>query len=181
MEAPEPSTVGIYAAGSRPTGECSEPCQRVLPEPSQRHHASDIIVARPVVADRPRQRGVYQCLGNRFCLGAAREKNVVRERERHLPKGSGLMVKSIGDAVMLAGPDPDALLASMTDLVTACLVEPDMPLPRAGPHTGTAVARGNDFFGAGVNVAARVAALAAGAHVLLTVELLTTLRHRGRP
>lgn len=42
------------------------------------------------------------------------------------------------------------------------------PLVRVGMHTGPAVERGGDWFGATVNLAARVSAAAAGGEVLLT-------------
>ena len=44
------------------------------------------------------------------------------------------------------------------------------PAVRVGMHHGSAVARGDDYFGAAVNLAARVADVASGGEVLVTGE-----------
>jgi class 3 adenylate cyclase len=61
------------------------------------------------------------------------------------------------------------------------------PLVRVGMHTGPAVGRDGDWFGATVNLAARVSAAAAGGEALLTATTRTAagevagveLRERG--
>jgi class 3 adenylate cyclase/YHS domain-containing protein len=80
----------------------------------------------------------------------------------------GEVVKSIGDAVMVRADDP----AQAIDF--ALCVAHDVggrhffPTVRVGMHTGPAVARDGDWFGATVNVAARVSGEAGGGEVLLT-------------
>lgn len=72
-----------------------------------------------------------------------------------------MLVKTIGDEVMLASPDASALAESVLGLVTAA-GQPDSGLPglRAGAATGPAVRRAGDWYGAPVNLASRLTALA---------------------
>ncbi len=63
-------------------------------------------------------------LAERFC-----------ELARQSLRPQVLLVKSIGDAVMLASPDPLGCLLTVEDLLSACLREPDFPFARArGAH-----------------------------------------------
>ncbi len=80
----------------------------------------------------------------------------------------GRFVKSIGDAVMLTFPAPEPALDATGDLFAACSEQVGFPAFRAGLHHGDAVERGGDWFGATVNLAARVAAQAHGGQVLAT-------------
>ena len=87
--------------------------------------------------------------------------------EAELPPG-GSRIKSIGDAVMLRVPDPgDAILLGLR-MTRDVLREHGAYAVRVGLHHGPAVERDGDYFGAAVNVAARVSALAAGGEVLTT-------------
>lgn len=82
--------------------------------------------------------------------------------------GETTVVNVIGDAVLLAAGSVDDALSTTVILLEACHAEPRFPLARGGIHTGTAVRRGGDYLGAGVNVAARVTAHAGGGELLLT-------------
>ena len=97
-----------------------------------------------------------------------------------LPAG-GTRVKSIGDAVMLRVPDPgDAILLGLR-MTRDVVRENGMFGVRVGLHYGTAVEREGDYFGATVNLAARVSSLAAGGEVLMTGQtavLVPELRRR---
>jgi adenylate cyclase len=88
--------------------------------------------------------------------------------EAELPAIQGEYVKTIGDALMLRIPAPgDAVLLALriaNDLLSAH----GAPTVRVGLHHGPAVERKGDYFGASVNLAARVSALASGGEVLLT-------------
>jgi class 3 adenylate cyclase/YHS domain-containing protein len=84
-----------------------------------------------------------------------------------LPAG-GIRVKSIGDAVMLRVPDPGDAIHLGLRMTRDLLGENGMFGVRVGLHYGTAVEREGDYFGATVNLAARVASLAAGGEVLMT-------------
>ena len=81
------------------------------------------------------------------------------------------LVKSIGDAVLLASPDPAAALALVRGILAACYAQDSYPVARVGIHHGPAVRRDADFFGTSVNLAARVAAEAAGGQVLATAQV----------
>lgn len=82
-----------------------------------------------------------------------------------------LLVKSIGDAVLLASPAPEAALVLVRGILAACYAQDSYPVARVGIHHGPAVRRGDDFFGTSVNLAARVAAEAAGGQVLATEQV----------
>jgi class 3 adenylate cyclase len=79
-----------------------------------------------------------------------------------------VLVKTIGDAVMVAFESPTTAVSSLRRLFEAARVEPTMPLMRAGVHHGSAIEDEGDFFGAAVNLAARVAAQASGGQLLAT-------------
>jgi class 3 adenylate cyclase len=91
------------------------------------------------------------------------------QRAGELAAASGAsLVKEIGDAALLRTPDAAAAIE-----LGLCILEregerSDSPAVRIGMHTGSAVERGGDWFGAAVNVAARVAATAAAGEVVLT-------------
>ena len=85
-----------------------------------------------------------------------------------LPRHGAEQIKTIGDALMLRVDKPaDAVklgLALTHDLLAEC----GYPTIRVGMHHGPAVHRAGDWFGATVNLAARVSGLAHGGEVLLT-------------
>lgn len=92
--------------------------------------------------------------------------------------GGAELVKSLGDAVMLAGP-PDGVLATSLAVMRACLAEPDFPVPRAGAHAGPAVRQNGDYLGTAVNTAARIAARAAGGQLQLSASMLPSVSAAG--
>jgi adenylate cyclase len=84
-----------------------------------------------------------------------------------LPAG-GEHVKTIGDAVMLRIPDPGQAIQVGLTATHGLMRGHESPAVRVGLHHGTAVERDGDYFGAAVNLAARVSSLATGGEVLLT-------------
>jgi adenylate cyclase len=95
-------------------------------------------------------------------LGAQRLRDVAAglgELGAEVAVGGVRVVKTIGDAVMLAGPRPGPVVASMLALQERVGAE-DFPRIRAGVATGDAVPRAGDWFGPPVNRAARVCAAA---------------------
>jgi adenylate cyclase len=84
-----------------------------------------------------------------------------------LPAG-GEHVKTIGDAVMLRIPDPGDAVRLGIEATRGLMRGHEAPAVRVGLNHGTAVERDGDYFGAAVNLAARVSALATGGEVLLT-------------
>ena len=77
-------------------------------------------------------------------------------------------VKTIGDALMIRGDDAAATIRLGLCLVYDVGASHRFPNVRVGIHTGAAIRRGDDWFGATVNLAARVSGAAAGDQVLLT-------------
>src|SRR5215218_2506904 len=77
-------------------------------------------------------------------------------------------VKTIGDALMLRTGDAGAAIRLGLCIVHDVGAQHGFPLVRVGMHTGPAVERGGDWFGATVNLAARVSAAASGGDALLT-------------
>lgn len=77
-------------------------------------------------------------------------------------------VKEIGDAVMLRGRDAGLAVRLGLRIVDEIGSRHGFPAIRVGMHTGSAVARGRDYFGGAVNLAARISGLAAGCEVLLS-------------
>jgi adenylate cyclase len=75
------------------------------------------------------------------------------------------VIKTIGDAVMIVGSDPAALIDWAVGFQR---LQSEPPLPRIGIHYGDALYRDGDYYGRDVNIASRVAARSAGGEVLAT-------------
>jgi adenylate cyclase len=88
--------------------------------------------------------------------------------EAELPAVGGEHVKTTGDALMLRVPDPgDAILLGIR-IAHGMLGEHGAPSVRVGLHHGEAVERAGDYFGAAVNLAARISSMATGGEVLVS-------------
>lgn len=97
-------------------------------------------------------------LAVRFCQAASR---LAREH-------GAQVVKRLGDAVLLRGDDA-AETVRLGLRLSRELTPADAFLPvHAGAHTGPATERDGDWFGAAVNLAARVADSARGGQLLVT-------------
>lgn len=81
------------------------------------------------------------------------------------------LVKTVGDAVMLASPSPDRLIETGLDLLDAAAKEGrSFPQLRVGIAFGPALERAGDWFGSPVNTASRVTAVARAGSVLATAD-----------
>jgi adenylate cyclase len=80
----------------------------------------------------------------------------------------GEVVKTIGDAVMVRHPVPAEAVGLGLVAAREVMAGHGFPTVRVGMHHGPALEREGDWFGATVNLAARVAGLAAGGEVLVT-------------
>jgi len=87
-----------------------------------------------------------------------------------LPAGEGTHVKSIGDALMLRIPDAGEAIRLGLRIAGELMRDHGAPAIRVGLHHGPAIERDGDYFGAAVNLAARVSAAAAGGDVLMTAH-----------
>jgi class 3 adenylate cyclase/YHS domain-containing protein len=85
-----------------------------------------------------------------------------------LPEFEAEQIKSIGDAVMVRVPEAAAAIELAVRLIGEVGTRHRSLAVRVGAHTGSAVHRDGDWFGAAVNLAARVAAIAQRGEVLMT-------------
>jgi adenylate cyclase len=85
--------------------------------------------------------------------------------ERTLPTDARV-IKTLGDEVMVVGPDAGGLVRWAVGL-SAAIAAGDPP-PRIGMHYGDALYRDGDYYGREINQAARVVARAGGGEVLVT-------------
>jgi class 3 adenylate cyclase/YHS domain-containing protein len=88
--------------------------------------------------------------------------------QAELPAVGGECVKTVGDALMLRVPDPADAVRLGLWITRHAMTGHHAPSVRVGGNHGSAVERGGDYFGATINVAARVSALAAGGELLVT-------------
>ena len=86
-----------------------------------------------------------------------------------LPAGAS-HVKTIGDALMLRIPDPGEAILLGLDITHGLMRGHGAPAVRVGLHHGSAIERDGDYFGASVNLAARVSGIATGGDILVTAH-----------
>lgn len=91
--------------------------------------------------------------------------------QTELPAVGGEYVKAVGDALMLRVPDPADAVRLGLWITRDAMSGHQAPSVRVGANHGTAVERDGDYFGATINVAARVSALAAGGELLVTGQM----------
>jgi adenylate cyclase len=84
----------------------------------------------------------------------------------------GELVKTIGDAVMVRYSSPAEAVGLGLRIADDVMAGHGFPTVRVGLHHGPALEREGDWFGATVNLAARVAGLAGGGEVLVTRPVL---------
>jgi adenylate cyclase len=80
----------------------------------------------------------------------------------------GKVVKTIGDALMLAFRDPASAATFAAAVHEGAERDPDIPGLRIGIHCGPAVYRAGDYLGATVNLASRVTGTATAGQTVLT-------------
>jgi class 3 adenylate cyclase len=95
-----------------------------------------------------------------------------------LPKAARL-VDTIGDAALVSTPTPHAALDFLSELFSTVSAETDFPALRAGLNHGEVVKRGERFYGATLNLAARVASLARGGQIVATAPVAEVAAQRG--
>lgn len=89
------------------------------------------------------------------------------------------IVKTMGDAVMLRASETEQMVATILRLADRAADEDGFLALRAGIHRGSAVQRDTDYFGHGVNVAARITALAGAAQAVVTDTVRQACVQRG--
>ena len=88
-------------------------------------------------------------------------------------------IKWIGDEAMLSFPEPEMAIQALGILLQACRKEPRLPLTRAGVNHGPVIRRAGDLFGSTVNIAARIASLAAPGQFLATQPIAEAAAAKG--
>ena len=92
----------------------------------------------------------------------------------------GEEIKATGDGFFLAFADPDAALDAMVAVQRRLAEHRDRqgfaPAVRIGMHTAEATRAGLDYIGVGVNVAARIGAMAEGGEILASASTLEAAR-----
>ena len=82
------------------------------------------------------------------------------------------LVKTIGDAAMLASPEPLPLIGATLSLIDAADAEgEDFPQLRAGAALGQALPRAGDWYGRPVNLASRITSVARPGSLLVDRDL----------
>ncbi len=94
---------------------------------------------------------------------------------------SGQLQSLEGDSAFLVFPDPLVAVDTLLALYKWIADRHDFPIVRAGLHHGSALFRGNRYFGSTVNLAARVAARATGGQILCTKNVAEALSRSGIP
>lgn len=89
------------------------------------------------------------------------------------------VIKNLGDAVMIHGDDATRVVAAALRLRRELADEGWCPPLRMGVHSGTAVQRDGDWYGATVNVAARVADAAGAGEILLSLTTRERIARAG--
>jgi adenylate cyclase len=81
------------------------------------------------------------------------------------------LVKTIGDAAMVAAPQAPPVLDAMLELVETSREDDDRPLLRAGIASGEALPRAGDLYGRPVNLASRLTSFARRGTVVASKEV----------
>src|SRR5256714_10298888 len=85
-----------------------------------------------------------------------------------LPDHCGEEIKTIGDAMMVRCDEPRHAIALALRICHELGEAGDFPPVRIGVHTGSAVSRDGDWYGSGVNGAARLCSAAGGGEGLVS-------------
>ena len=91
------------------------------------------------------------------------------------------IVKAIGDAVMLRASRPEQMVATILTLAERAADEDGFLALRTGIHHGSAVHLNGDYVGHGVNVAARITALAGAGQAVVTEHVRQACAQLGLP
>ena len=105
-------------------------------------------------------------LGEKEWMAVLHDHNSVVRTEA--ARQSGFEVKTQGDAFMLAFASARNALRCAVGIQQQLARRQDMPRVRIGLHTAEAIREADDFYGKGVVLAARIAAEARGAEVLVS-------------
>jgi class 3 adenylate cyclase len=107
-------------------------------------------------------------------LGEDRWKKLLDRHDKLIEKAirdqAGTVIKHTGDGFFAAFPAPEGALEAAVQIQLA-VADEDFTV-RIGVHSGEALKRGSDYTGRGVNVAARIGALASAGEILVSTDTL---------
>jgi len=89
------------------------------------------------------------------------------------------IIKKLGDAVMIRGEDAARVVTLALRLRRELAADGHSPPLRMGVHSGPAVQRDGDWYGATVNVAARVADVAGAGEILVSLSTRERITRAG--
>lgn len=112
-------------------------------------------------------------------LAAADLADEFKELLQGTVEPAGRIHELIGDCAFLVFPEPLVAITALTALYNFITDRPHFPIVRSGLHHGSALYRGDRYFGSTVNLAARVAAQAIGGQILCTRHVAETLSRAG--
>lgn len=99
------------------------------------------------------------------------------EMARSVLRNGAVLVKTIGDAVMISAPDALTAVQIVLDLQAVTDSTPKFPRLRAGVHVGHVMEVDHDYLGACVNLAARIAAYAKSGELLCSSAVAAEISH----
>jgi len=121
---------------------------------------------------------LYESLGDTAAFGGVR--GVIGSLRDVSGAFGGRVVKTIGDGLMCVFPDADSAASAAAEMQRAIAQRPPLERGkkltiRVGFHLGPVIQDGDDVFGDCVNVAARMAALAAAGQAITTAGTVAAL------
>lgn len=128
--------------------------------------ADDVAPATFLLADLAGYSALTEAHGDEHAADTAAA--FVREVRRHLAGCAGEEVKTIGDALLVRIFDAGEAVRLAERIVSEQSARHRALGVRVGMHTGTAVRRDGDWFGAAVNLAARIADQARAGEVVMS-------------
>jgi class 3 adenylate cyclase len=121
---------------------------------------------------------LYESLGDTAAFGGVR--GVLGSLKDVSSAFGGRVVKTIGDGLMCVFPDADSAASAAAEMQRAIAQRPPLERGkkltiRVGFHLGPVIQDGDDVFGDCVNIAARMAALAASGQAITTAGTVAAL------
>lgn len=104
------------------------------------------------------------------------ERNLKLHRE-FIKKHNGELVKELGDGLMIVFESPSAAVRCAKDILHATRKEPELNI-HFGIHLGEITFTGNDVFGSGVNIAARIESESKPGEILISETVWDNIKNK---
>lgn len=93
--------------------------------------------------------------------------------------GSARLQERVGDQLMIVSSQPVDIALTSIELMKLCAAEPEFLLMHAGVHHGTVLKNNGSFFGAALNLTARIASSAPKGKVLCSADFISQVSPYG--